>query len=185
MSNSQTLYKKIPFITFSEDTKNDLIEIEISKNNIYVAQEGIDLELYNPGTEKSSFPHLIYVGRLVRNKGVEHLIRAMSLVVKKFPNVSLSIVGAGPFEARLKELTANLGLSDHIVFHGFVSEKAKVKLLQKAHVLIHPSLREGWATPVIEANACGTPSIGADVIGINSTIRDGVTRFSVSLRKFR
>jgi len=42
-----------------------------------------------------------------------------------------------------------------------------------------PSFREGWATPVLEANACGTPAVGTDVIGVRSTIKNNVTGFLV------
>lgn len=171
------LYKNVPFITFSEDARNDLTQLGVPEDHIYVAQEGIDLNKHKPGNEKHSFPYIIYVGRLVRNKGVEHLIKAMRIVVHNVPNAKLSIIGKGPFEAKLKGLVANLGLKESVTYHGYVSEDEKIELLQRAHVLVMPSLREGWATPVIEANACGTPAIGTNVMGVKSTIINGVTGF--------
>jgi glycosyltransferase involved in cell wall biosynthesis len=168
------LYKAIPFITFSEDTKNELVNIGIPKTHIYVAQEGISLTDYGPG-RKDDFPHIIYVGRMVRNKGVEFLIKAMRIVVQRIPNAKLSLIGRGYFEDKLIRLIRELKLEDHVTFHGYVSEREKIRLLQRAHILVMPSLREGWATPVIEANACGTPAIGSNVPGIRSAIIDGVT----------
>jgi len=173
------LYKNVPFITFSEDTKNDLTHLGVHEDHILVAQEGIVLTKYNLGKERNGFPLIIYVGRLVRYKGVEYLIRAMTFVVQHVPDAKLSIVGRGFFEAKLKELITDLGLEESVTFHGYVSEDEKIKLLQRAHVLVMPSLREGWATPVIEANACGTPAIGTNVMGVKSTIINGVTGFLV------
>lgn len=173
------LYKNVPFITFSEDTKNDLTHLGVNEDHILVAQEGIELTKYGLGKERNSFPLIIYVGRLVRNKGVEYLIRAMTFVLQRVPDAKLSIVGRGFFEAKLKELVADLRLEESMTFHGYVSEDEKIELLQRAHVLVMPSLREGWATPVIEANACGTPAIGTNVMGVKSTIINGVTGFLV------
>ena len=173
------LYKNVPFITFSEDTKNYLTHLGVHENHIFVAQEGIALTKYKLGEERDGFPRIIYIGRLVRNKGVECLIRAMTIVVQHFPDAELSIVGRGFFEAKLKELVADLELKESVTFHGYVSEDEKIKLLQRVHVLVMPSLREGWATPVIEANACGTPAIGTNVMGVKNTIINGVTGFLV------
>jgi glycosyltransferase involved in cell wall biosynthesis len=168
------LYKATPFITFSECTKDDLSKLGIPKTHIFVAQEGIDLTKYGLG-EKDCFPHVIYVGRLVKNKGVEFLIKAMKTVVQRVPNAKLSIIGRGYFEVELKKLVRELKLEDYVIFHGYVPEREKITLLQRAYVLVMPSLREGWATPVIEAGACGTPAIGTDTIGVRDTIIEGVT----------
>lgn len=173
------IYKNIRFITFSKDAKKDLMHLKVNENHIFVAQEGIALAKYKPHKEKDVFPHILYVGRLVRNKGVEHLIEALRIVVHEIPNVRLSIVGRGFFEDRLKKLVEDFGLIDNVTFHGYVSEDEKIRLLQSSSLLVMPSLREGSATPVIEAGACGTPAIGTDVTGTRSTIIDGVTGFLV------
>jgi glycosyltransferase involved in cell wall biosynthesis len=112
---------------------------------------------------------------MVRNKGVEFLIKAMRIVVQRIPNAKLSLIGRGYFEDKLIRLIRELKLEDHVTLHGYVSEREKIRLLQRAHIIVMPSLREGWATPVIEANACGTPAIGSNVPGIRSAIIDGVT----------
>ncbi len=176
-SSIPLFYANVPFITFSYDTKTDLIQLGILPSHVLVAQEGISLQRFKPNNKKDCNPLILYVGRLVKNKGIEHLIEAMKLVLQDIPTAKLSIIGAGPFEERLKKLTRDLKLENTVVFHGFIPEQKKIEILQKAHVLVHPSLREGWATPVLEANACLTPAIGSDVTGINCTIKDGVTGF--------
>lgn len=173
------LYKAVPFVTLSQDTKGDLVNMGLDEKWITVVQEGIDLSLLKPGELKSPFPHMIYIGRLTRSKGVNFLIQSMKLVVVAVPEAKLSIVGRGHLENELKKTAQRLGIEKSIVFHGYLPEDEKIELLRKAHVLVMPSFREGWATPVIEANACGTPAVGTDAIGVRSTIRENVTGFLV------
>ena len=171
------LYKKTKIMTFSEDTRKDIVHLGIPEGHVHVAQEGIDLSKHKPIKTRGNSPNVVCVGRLVRNKGVEYLITAMKCVVQQIPNVKLYIIGVGPFRAKLEEIVESLGLKKNVTFLGFVSEEKKIGYLQRATVLVLPSLREGWATPVIEANACGTPAIGADVTGVNTAIVEGVTGF--------
>jgi glycosyltransferase involved in cell wall biosynthesis len=87
-----------------------------------------------------------------------------------FPDISFSIAGSGPAEADLRSLAYELGVADRVQFLGYVSEEEKVSLLQQAHLVVNPSLKEGWGLTVLEANACGTPVVGADVPGLRDSI---------------
>lgn len=173
-------YRNTPIVTFSKSTANDLIEYGFPKENIKVVQEGIDLKKYKAPASKDSFPHLIYVGRLKRYKGVQFIIKAMKYLVAEYPRSKLSIVGRGDYENELRRLVSNLDLQSNVIFHGYVSEIEKIDLLGRSHILVMPSLREGWATPVIEANARGTPSVVFDTIGVGDTVIHGVTGFKTS-----
>jgi len=174
------LYRTVPFVTLSQDTKNDLISIGLNGKWTNIVQEGIDLSSLRPGESKSPFPHVIYIGRLTRSKGVDFLLQSMKLVADAIPSARLSIVGRGYLKKELKETAQRLGIENNIMFHGYLPEDEKIELLRKAHVLVMPSFREGWATPVIEANACGTPAVGFNTIGVRSTIRENVTGFLVA-----
>ena len=77
--------------------------------------------------------------------------------------------------ADLERLAAALGLGDAVRFHGFVSEADKVRLLQRAWANVFPSPKEGWGITVVEAAACGTPSLASDSPGLRDSVRDGVT----------
>ena len=168
------VYRRSTKVTFSESTKLDMIKSGYDKH-ILVLWEGIFLEKYSSGRRKNPVPLLVYVGRLKKYKGVQDAIMAMNIVVKQFPDARLLIMGRGSFENRLRWLVKEMGLERNIMFLGFVDEAEKIDLLRRAHLLVMPSHREGWATPVIEANACGTPCVVSDAIGVKATVKEGET----------
>jgi glycosyltransferase involved in cell wall biosynthesis len=178
------LYSSTPLIT-SHCTKDDLVQIGIAECNLHVINYGVDHNIYKPGTKKSSYPHVFYLGRLKKFKGVHLLIKAMAQVVKEIPDAKLSIVGSGDtdYEAELKQLIDDLNLSKNVVFFEFGlgdSLLQKVQIMQEAWVLVFPSAREGFGLVVVEANSCGTPTIATDVPGLRETVSDHDTGFLVS-----
>jgi glycosyltransferase involved in cell wall biosynthesis len=117
---------------------------------------------------------IIYLGRLTKSKQVDHVINAFRIMRKKM-NLRLWIVGRGPEEEKLKELSEDLP----VTFFGFVGERKKAELLSKASLMLFPAKREGWGLVVLEANACATPVIGYDVHGLRDSIRNGVNGYTV------
>ncbi len=178
------LYNNTPIFT-SQSTKEDLLRLGIAERNLNVINYGVNHDIYQLGKTKSSYPHVLYLGRLKRFKGVHLLIEAMSQVVKEIPEARLTIVGNGDPEYRneLKQLSAKLNLTKHIVFHEFGlgdSLAQKVQIMQEAWVLVFPSAREGFGLVVVEANACGTPTIATNVPGLRETVRDNDTGILVA-----
>jgi glycosyltransferase involved in cell wall biosynthesis len=170
------LYRNTPIFT-SQSTKADLLRLGIAERNLHVINYGVDHDIYQPGKTKSSYPHVFYLGRLKRFKGVHLIIEAMGQVVKEIPEARLSIVGNGDAKYRndLKQLSVKLNLTNHIFFHEFGlgdSLAQKVQIMQKAWVLVFPSAREGFGLVAVEANACGTPTIATNVPGLRETVRD-------------
>jgi glycosyltransferase involved in cell wall biosynthesis len=118
---------------------------------------------------------LIFVGRLVRSKHPEHAIIAFEQVKAAFPDAELWILGEGYLRPRLESIAG-----DGVKFFGRVQDQEKFDLLQKAHVLLAPSAREGWGISVIEANAMGTPAVGYAVPGLKDSIVQDETGFLVT-----
>jgi glycosyltransferase involved in cell wall biosynthesis len=173
------IYRRTNFVTFSQSTKLDLISIGIPSKRIFVIQEGISMSITKSLT-KFNRPTVVYVGRLVKNKGVDYLIQAISLVRDEIPDVALLIMGRGYYENSLRDLVERLHLNENVTFLGYLPEREKVETLARSHCLVLPSVREGWATPIIEAASVRTLSIGTNAIGIAETIIDGTTGFLVS-----
>jgi glycosyltransferase involved in cell wall biosynthesis len=178
------LYGNTPIFT-SQSTKEDLLKLGFAERNLNVINYGVDHDIYRPGKTKSSFPHVFYLGRLKRFKGVHLLIEAMAQVVKEIPDARLSIVGNGDpdYQIELKQLSVRLNLTKNIVFREFGlrdSLRQKVQIMQEAWVLVFPSCREGFGLVVVEANACGTPTIATNVPGLRETVRDGDTGILVT-----
>jgi glycosyltransferase involved in cell wall biosynthesis len=94
----------------------------------------------------------------------------MPILLDTHPALNFRIAGSGPAKNELQALAQELGVAEKIQFLGYVSETKKIHLLQKAHVVVNPSLKEGWGLTVLEANACGTPVVGADVPGLRDSI---------------
>lgn len=172
------VYHNTPVVTLSHSVKKDLVDTGFPERNIFVIPPGIDREKYGPG-EKSHLPLVLYVGRLKKYKGLEYLIMAMREVVKETLDARLLIIGKGDYADELVSLTDKLGLKNIVKFCGYVSEERKVELMRKAHVIVVPSVKEGWGIPVIEAAACGTPAIGTDTTGLRDSIINGKTGFLV------
>jgi len=180
------MYRNIPIVT-SESTKDDLVNMGIPKNNIHTISYGVNWDLYKPSGEKSPVPHIVYLGRVRKFKGIHYLIQAMKRVVEAVPDARASIIGKGPpaYEDDLKRLVEESGLAGNINFYGFSfgdSFRQKIELLQEAWVLVFPSIREGFGLTVVEANACGTPVIATDVPGLRDTVKNYETGILVPPR---
>lgn len=164
--------RNIPFLTVSASTAADLSALGVPPASITVVANGIGCPPVHELPGKDADPTLVAVGRIVRSKRLEDAIHALRLVRGNFPRARLWIIGAGTPEyvAELHQLTARLGLSDAVAFLGRVSEEEKFRRLARAHVLVHPSQREGWGINVIEANAMGTPAVGYRVPGLRDSV---------------
>ena len=87
---------------------------------VEVVKNGVDLDMFHPGAEAAADEdYILFVGRLVEQKGVEYLLRAFYHVSRKFPDVHLKIVGDGPLRPELETLCANLVLSHQVEFVGW------------------------------------------------------------------
>ena len=168
------LYKKSQFIALSESTKRELMDIGISSNHIAIVYPGVNSDL-GPKIPKSSTPLLIYVGRLMRYKRVDYIIKALSDIVKLIPGIRLIIIGRGGERLRLQELSKKFKVDSQISFLGFVKEKEKNYWLEKSWLNIQPSTKEGWGLTVIEAGRRGTPTIASNVPGLSESVKDKKT----------
>lgn len=171
------VYRKRQFCVISESTAADMIDRGIPEDNVAVIHCGIDASLYNNdnGYTKYDHPSVLYLGRIKKYKSIQHLLRAFKLVKEKLPEAGLTVVGAGDYLPHLKKLSEELNLGEAVDFPGFVSREKKVEYLCRSHVMVYPSLREGWGLTNIEANSCGTTVVAADSPGLCDSVRDGVS----------
>ncbi len=174
-------YKRTEFLTVSKSTSSDLEKLGIPKKNIKVISNGVDLVPINKIPKKERILTLIFVSRLVKMKGIEDAIKVFTEVHKANPNSRFWIVGSGQktYENYLKDLTLNLEVEKVATFFGFVTEAKKVELLQKSHLLIHTSVREGFGLVVLEANSQGTPAIVYNSPGLKDLVKNGVNGLRV------
>ncbi len=176
------VYRRAGFHAISESTRDDLVARGVARDQILVIHPGTDTDRYSPkpGLDRTRAPTFLYVGRLRRYKGVEAAIRALALARQHRADVSLDIAGAGQDDARLRGVARELELGDAVRFHGFVDEARKLELLRTTWANVFPSPKEGWGLTVMEAAACGTPSLASDSPGLRDSVLNGRTGYLVA-----
>lgn len=169
------IYRSIPVITISQSSKEDLLNLGFSKTNIQTIPMGMNLQIRRR-KNKEKEPTLIWVNRVIKSKRLEHALKAFKYVKRKIPNAKLWIVGplSPSYRDRLQRLVQKLGLKD-IIFYNYVEERRKQELIQKAHLIISTSVREGWGLTITEANALGTPAVVYNVAGLRDSTKNNET----------
>ena len=151
-------------IAVSERTKKDLERIGVRKG-IKVIPNGIDfgeIERIGASDEESD---VIFAGRLIKDKNVDILVKAVELVKKEVPDAKLKciIIGDGPEKTKLEKQAYELGLASNIKFMGFLSDYDElISAMKSSKVFVLPSTREGFGIVALEANACGLPVVTVD-----------------------
>jgi glycosyltransferase involved in cell wall biosynthesis len=105
-------------------------------------------------------------------KGVDVTIRALPKVLHFFPEVKYLVIGRGDDQPRLAQLAKDLGVSDRVVFAGFVPNEALVAHYRLADAYVMPS-QEGFGIVYLEAMACGIPVLSGDNDGSADPLQDG------------
>jgi len=166
------VYREVPVEAVSESTARDLVERGFRRDRIEVIPNGVDLGSYALGAEDERFsePTLLYMGRLERYKRVDLVVRAVAKLVERSVPVRLIIAGQGPMAPDLQQLRADLGLGARVELHGHVSEEEKRRLLRRSWVHVLTSSKEGWGITVLEAGACGTPTVASDSPGLRDSV---------------
>lgn len=126
---------------------------------------------------------ILTVCNLVRHKGVNVLIEAVSLLQNRLPhaNARLLIVGEGPEESNLKELASNLGLGENVIFLGYRSRKELLGLYNVADLFVLASYSEGLPFALLEAMACENVCVSTPVGDVGKVIREGHNGFLVKI----
>lgn len=148
-------------ITGSEKTVRDLADIGFKKDNIFLVHNGIDLKSIEKVKPSKKRFDVSYVGRLIKGKRVDLLVKATALLKKDFPKMRVAIMSDGPERKNLEAMAKELGIEKNIKFFGFVENHNDIlSVLKSSKIFVNPSVQEGGASIVLfEANACGLPAI--------------------------
>ncbi len=161
--------------------KNCLIdEFQVPANQINVLHYGFDTKKFIEQSKKKiniirpkDKKVILYSGRLVDLKGVQHLITALSLIKKNRSDWVCWIVGSGNFQPSLIAQSIQLGLDDDILFFGKSSDVPA--LIAMADIVVLPSLLENQPLTIIEAQIAGKAVVVSDTGGLPEMVQDGVT----------
>lgn len=122
---------------------------------------------------------IVYSGRLVEIKQVDHLINAFVRIASHRPDWNLVIVGSGPLDQQLRDSVPS-ELRDRVIWTGFLDDQPTISAIYRASdVLVLPSLREPWALVINEAAAAGMAILCSDVVGAGAElVRDHINGFT-------
>jgi len=125
--------------------------------NSSVVPNMVDLSRYKQAKVVRQPQQIVFIGRLVKRKGCQHLLKAFAEVNREIPSSRLIIGGDGPERISLQQLVKKLGLSSVVEFKGYVPEDEKPDLLASSAIACFPSLYgESFGIVLIEAMAAGT-----------------------------
>ena len=117
---------------------------------------------------------VLFVGRMVREKGAHVLVEALPAVLREHPKARLVLVGGGPND-HLRRRALALGVMDRVLLTGFVSEEDLQGLYQVAEVAVYPSLYEPFGIVALEGMGTGVPVVTSDIGGLREVVEHGVS----------
>jgi glycosyltransferase involved in cell wall biosynthesis len=153
-------------IIYGSKSTGAQIEQKYHSKCFFMPENGIDIERFSGKREKKvgSPIKAIFIGRLVPYKGADMLLRGFRNAIIS-GKIDLSIVGDGPEKESLEQLAVNLGISDKVVFHGWVNHSEVQNYLIDSDILSFPSIREFGGGVVLEAMALGVMPLIVDYGG--------------------
>jgi glycosyltransferase involved in cell wall biosynthesis len=182
------LVGKVDFvIAVSNVTKQRFLEwSHLSEATMFVLPNSIDMRRFHPKEKNSSLMRkhdldhekkiLMTLGRVSgreRYKGFDEVLEVLPDLIQEFPGLAYLIVGGGDDLERLRKKAATLGVGEHVVFAGQVSENEKVDYYNLADAFLLPSRGEGFGIVLLEAMACGLPTLASCLDGSREALRDG------------
>ncbi len=119
---------------------------------------------------------VLFVGKLIPNKGVEYLLRAAPTVVERFPDTRFVFVGPASFESEKENkwlgLAKELDITDNVTFTGAVSSQELCEIYKAADAFCFPTIRETFGVVLAEAMAAGLPVISSDIPVVREVVGD-------------
>ena len=177
-------YESSEVIVNSRYMKNELQGLfGLPYEKINVVANGVNTTTYS-GVEKDydfrrqyaadNEKIILFMGRLVFEKGVQHLISAMPKILNGYHDVKLVIAGRGGMTDELKAQVDAMGLSQKVYFTGYLNARQVSKMYKCADISVFPSTYEPFGIVALEAMLAGVPTVVSDVGGLNEIVEHGV-----------
>lgn len=180
--------KKVFFQNFDDMhlfIKNKFVSQEIAER---IPGSGVDFHKFSPQISKEKDSEIfifLFIGRLIKDKGIFEFVEAARIINKKYPSVLFNVIG--PFwHQNLKSNTISKSELRNWIEEGIIDyegEKKDVrKYIAKADCIVLPSYREGTSNILLEAASMEKPAITADVTGCREIVEDNITGFLCKVR---
>ncbi len=162
-------------ITPSFNSKKDIaLDFNIDPNRIDVIPNGLDLTVFkkNNGSERERFKIVTVASADIPLKGLDTTLKAISLILDKYPDIKLSVVGNPRENGHTERLIRQLNLTNHVSFKTNLSKEEVAYEYQSSSLAVISSLYEGFGFPAAEAMACGTPIISSNSSALPEIVQD-------------
>jgi glycosyltransferase involved in cell wall biosynthesis len=176
-----TLNTAKKLIALTQENKKQYELLGVPENKIVVIPNGVDYEKFD-GLIKSKEllksvgnpdKVILFVGRLLKYKGAQHIIKAIPEIINDYPNTKFIFVGEDQgYKKELIKLATDLDVFDKCVFTGRVNEKELLRYYSIADAFILPSTGEGFGLVALEAIVSGTPVILASTGGLKHIVSE-------------
>nr|WP_156645404.1 glycosyltransferase [Lentibacillus sp. JNUCC-1] len=170
-------------ITVGEELKSNMEEqFSLNENKISVINMGVNRHIFHhrnryearqslelPKEEKV----ILYVGNIIKAKGLDELVQAYKGLSNVIENPSLHLIGEPKDAMYFNELKAKAAEEETIYFHNAMNQEEVSRWMAASDVFVLPSHIEGFGLVALEAMACGLPVVGSDVGGLHYLLGDG------------
>jgi len=164
-------------ITVSQSTKDDLLKLGFKDKNIFVISEGIEIAPASNlnDIKKYDSPTILSLGSIRAMKRTLDIVKSFELAKQNISNLKLIVAGDADSKYG-KKVLAYINNSEHkkdIEYLGRVDVEKKIELMQKSHLIVVTSVKEGWGLIITEASSQGAPAIVYDVDGLRDAVKNG------------
>ncbi len=177
-------YESSEVIVNSNYMKNELQRLfGLPYEKINVIPNGVNMNLFNGVERDYNFRRkfamdnekiILFMGRLVYEKGIQNLIAAMPKILKGYHDSKLVICGKGGMLEELKEQVNKMGIANKVYFAGYMNGKDVQKMYKAADISVFPSTYEPFGIVALEAMLSGNPVVVSDIGGLNEIVEHRV-----------
>ena len=130
----------------------------------------IEIDAFKQKYQLKNQEYCLFVGRIGHEKNIFFLIEAFETLIKEKPDLNLLIIGDGPERKNIEKECERKGLSNSVIFTGYLNKKEVFTSYKIAKLMLFPSKTETQGLTVVESLLCGTPVIGINKLGVKNVI---------------
>lgn len=183
----ETLNFSDKIICVSESLEDMILQLNIDEEKIQYVPLGVNIEKFKPRNKEklkkeleiSEKKIILFVGQLIKRKGINYLLKALTNVIESNENIEVIIIGNGPEKDNLLNLSRELNLENFVRFTGEIKGDKLAKWYSAADLFVLPSLAEGRPIVIYEAMASECAIVASNVDGIPEQVKDEYNGFLV------
>lgn len=172
-------------VVANSDGLRDLARETSMKQIFDVIPNGVDTERFFPAADKRPRDEYIITpgaSRITERKGLKYLVEAVAILLPRYPQLRLKILGDGNGRVGLENLVRTKALETVVTFIGRVPREATREYYQESSIFVLPSLNEGMSNALLEALASGLPVVTTDTGGTKELVREGENGIIIPFR---